>query len=148
MNTDISEFKEPSFLQHLKMEEVKIGEETYTIYHEPKTTQSDRCFVFCPTGSESVHLFQIKYLGNDRTWQEALNSLNMQSTEIIEPLISTGKEIMKKVTPNLQDLRLLSSAVNISGEDYELTFQSPEVKVLGVSLEENYKKRVKARFYQ
>ncbi len=120
------------------------------VYYEPKVNESDRCFAFTKENNrEQMNLFEIKYLGGAENlkWQDALNSINMKDSNVVKKLIKKGESIIENEPKEVKDLRVLSRDIKLNGESFRISFESPKVKVVDISLHDNYKERVRLRQY-
>ena len=159
MQTDFSfpesetpSFKEPTLFNLLPRRVIEIGGEEYTVFYESKTKEYDRCFVFSKEpDTEDMHFFSMQPLENGKVSNESgsLNEINMKDDNTVRQLVKVGKEMVDSEAEKIEDIREIPSKdIEIGGRQYRLSFQSPVIKIVGTSLEENYAKRVKGRWYQ
>ena len=82
--------------------------------------------------------------GNQELWD-----LEMYRDEIYEVLIDNGLEILKNISKEYlttqTPVSMFSKDVIIKNKPYVITYMSPEIYIAGVSMRDNYVKRIMSR---
>lgn len=147
MQTDPTGWKESTILDYLPNREIEIGNRKYTCFLEEKVNVSDRCFAFTVEDEpEKKFLFQITENTEDKNVSRAnLESIALEDDETMWVLVKTGQTILKELPPEVLRTDVLRRHIPLHGKRYTVSYQSPDVSIAGISLEDQYAKKVIGR---
>ncbi len=150
MLTDPSGFKETTVLDLLPRTDIEIEGKTYTCYLEENVSESDRCFAFTTQEEpEKINLFQLTDASGDKNVSKGnLERINMNDYESMYVLVKTGLSIIEELPSEILQLNVLRRHFPLNKLRYTISYQSPEVELVGVSLQDQYSKRVIGRQYR
>lgn len=110
-------------------------------YYEPKVMGTDRCFAYeC---NNNMRLFQITlHVNNKNLGGIALSLIDFGDPQVLQDLVYAGGQIISEEPTKIGNLRDISTEIELDGNKFVMTHQSPEVKIMSTPLFENYANRV------
>lgn len=129
---------------------VEVGGERFEYSFEEKVVVTDRAFTIQEEKNNFSYLFSLTPReGKGQAEVNSLKEIKMQDSQVYGVLIKEGMELMKRVESELitsaSTMDLFTQEVELNGKKFSMIYHSSSIKIVGISLRENYEKRLRGR---